>query len=192
MWREMQKYGRKLVAYGLTNSHFGNMSIRVGDKLLITRSGSLLDEINEQMVVEVQLHQPTSFDIIASSETIVHRLIYQQTSALAIIHVHSPFAVVASLLNHEENLYPEDSETKYFLHKIPIVTGGIGSAVLATNVAKALQDHKGVIVRGHGSFTVGKILEEAYVYSCSVEHACKVKYFCDFGSMQLQGRGGAL
>jgi len=171
----------------MTDSHFGNISVREGDKLLITRSGSLLDEISEQMVVEVDLKQPTVFDIIASSETIVHRLIYRQTSALAVIHVHSPFAVITSLLCHEEKLIPEDSETKYFLHEIPVVTGGIGSPVLATNVANALQNHKGVIVRGHGSFATGKILEEAYVHSCSIEHACKVKYFCDLGSARIDG-----
>lgn len=193
MWQEIKRFGQKLVYYGLTHSHFGNISIRRGDKILITRSGSLLDEINENMVVEVELARPTSFDLIASSETIVHRQIYQQTSALAVIHVHSPFAVILSFLSPAETLTPTDTESKYFLHEIPLVTGGIGSAELATNVARALQDHKAVIVRGHGSFAQGKILEEAYVNICSVEHACKVKYFCDQSTLLAKlasGKGG--
>ena len=178
MWREIDRFGRKLVQYGLAHSHFGNISVRTGDGLLITRSGSMLDEIDENMVVHCQLYQEDCFDTIASSETIVHRRIYQQTSALAIIHVHSPYAVALSMLTEEEYLVPRDTESKYFLHRIPLVNGGVGSAELAANLAEALSEHKAAIVRGHGTFAAGKILEEAYVNTCSVEHACKVHYLC--------------
>ncbi len=187
MWREFNKFGKKLVQYGLTHSHFGNMSVRVGDKMFITRSGSMLDELDENQVVEVHLHKPTSFDIIASSELIVHREIYKNTSALAIIHAHSPFAIILSLLIDEKEIIPMDSESIYFLHEIPIITGKVGSTELAHNAADALKDHKAVIIKGHGTIAIGKILEEAYVHTCCVEHACKVKYFVDLQNA-LTGR----
>ncbi|MGI5876606.1 MAG: aldolase [Dethiobacteria bacterium] len=178
MWREISKFGRKVVEYGLTGSHFGNISVRAGDSIIITRSGSMLDEINENMVVECHLYQENCFDTIASSEIIVHRRVYQETSALAIVHVHSPFAVILSLLAEEDFLTPEDTESKYFLHRIPLIRGGVGSAELAQNLAEALSSYKAAIARGHGTFATGKILEEAYVHACSVEHACKVQYYC--------------
>ena len=179
MWRELQKFGKKCVDMGLTTSHFGNISLRVGNSILISRSGSMLDELDESTIVEVDLHTPGSFDIIASSETIVHRSIYQKTSALAIIHVHSPFATVMSMLEQSDYVEPGDTESKYFIHQIPLITGKIGSKELARNASEALKDHKVAIIRGHGSISVGKIMEEAYVHICSVEHACKVKYYYD-------------
>ena len=179
MWREISKFGKKMVQCGLTHSHFGNISVRVGNKLIITRSGSMLDEIDENMVVELDLDKPSSFDTIASSEAIVHRHIYKETSALAIIHAHSPFATVQSMVSSKNILIPTDCESKYFLHEIPIIIGGVGSKELAQNAANALKDHKGAIIREHGPIAMGKIVEEAFVTICSIEHACKVKYFAD-------------
>lgn len=175
-----------MVEYGLTGSHFGNISVRVGDRILITRSGSMLDEINENMVVECQLYQEDCFDTIASSEIVIHRRVYQETSALAIVHAHSPFAVVLSLLTEDDHLTPTDTESKYFLHRIPLVSGGVGSTELARNLAEALSTHKAAIARGHGTFAAGKILEEAYVHTCSIEHACKVQYYCQLYQNNLK------
>ncbi len=146
MWREISKFGKKMVQCGLTHSHFGNISVRVGNKLIITRSGSMLDEIDENMVVELDLDKPSSFDTIASSEAIVHRHIYKETSALAIIHAHSPFAIVQSMISSTNLLIPADCESKYFLHEIPVIIGGVGSKELAQNATNGLKDHKGVII----------------------------------------------
>jgi len=179
MWREMAKFGKKLIDAGLADSHFGNISMRVGDRILVTRSGSMLDELDENAIVAVDLKQPTSFDIIASTETNVHRAVYQNTSALAIIHCHSPFAVAMSMIAEEHLIVPADSESLYVLHEIPLITGGAGSKQLADAAAKALADHKGAIIRGHGPIAAGKIMEEVYIYICSIEHACKVKYHVD-------------
>ncbi len=190
--QELIKYGRKMVESRLVHSHFGNVSKRVGDQMLISTTGSLLDELEGQIVsVPVDAATPDELDVIASSEVNVHRAIYKQTSALAVLHGHSRFAVVLSLLcceaaeeegeagEAEGEIVPEDSESVYFLHEIPVVTGGIGSDELARNAARALRDHKGLVVRGHGTFARGATVDEAFVILSSVEHACTVKYFCD-------------
>ena len=181
MWREIGRFGKKLVEQGLVPSHFGNISVRVGDKILITRSGSMLDEITEKDVVEVDLYKEGSMDIIASSETISHRMIYQKTSAQAIIHTHAPYAVVQSMMSDSDRFVPIDSEGSYFLHDVPVVTGGIGSKEMAVNLSEALKERKGAIVKGHGTFATGKILEEAFVVTTMIEHSAMLKYLveCD-------------
>jgi L-fuculose-phosphate aldolase len=177
MWQEIAKYGRKLVEHGLVESNFGNISIRAGDRMLITRTGAALDEITENSVVEVDIQDTSSLDIIASSEAVVHREIYRQTSALAILHAHSPYAVVGSLLSGQGGkIVPVDSEGQYFLGDIPVVGGGIGSHELAGNLAKALSRHRGAIVYSHGTFAIGRTLGEAYIVTTQIEHSCKVKY----------------
>jgi len=185
MWQDMAKFGKKLVDHGLVESHFGNISVRIGSRMLITRSGFPLDEITGNSVVEVDIDKPSSFDIIASSESIVHRAIYKNTSALAIIHAHCPFAVIESLLDNKDVIVPIDSEGQYFLHDIPVVKGGVGTSELAHNTADALKDHKGAIVYSHGTFATGKILEEAYVITTQIEHSCKLKYYYDLAEKTL-------
>ncbi len=183
MWQEISKIGKKLVDHGLVESHFGNISVRIGNKMLITRSGSALDEITENSVVEVELEGTSGLDMIASSEAIVHREIYKNTSALAIIHAHCQFAVTLSLLadfdSDSDFIVPVDSEGQYFLHEVPIVKGGIGTPQLAKNTACALAEHKGAIIYSHGTFATGKILEEAYVVTTQIEHSCAIKYRYD-------------
>ncbi|SFM88074.1 aldolase [Methanolobus profundi] len=179
MWREISRIGKKLVENGLVESHFGNISVRVGDRMLITRSGCALDEITEDMVVEVSVDGSCALDMIASSETVVHRAIYSNTPALAIVHAHCPFAVTLSLLEESESITPADSEGQYFLGEVPIVKGGIGSDELAQNLAAALASHKTAIIYSHGTFATGKVLEEAYVLTTQVEHSCKIKYWYD-------------
>ncbi len=184
MWQDMAKFGKKLVDHGLVESHFGNISIRRGTGMLITRSGFAIDEINDDSVVEVDIDKPSSLDMIASSEAVVHREIYRNTSALAIIHAHSPFAVIESLLAWEDVIIPLDSEGDYFLHEIPVVEGGSGTGELARNTADALRDRRGVIVKSHGTFAVGKVLEEAYVVTTQIEHSCKLKYYYELAKKQ--------
>ncbi|HJH32791.1 MAG TPA: aldolase [Methanosarcinaceae archaeon] len=179
MWQEISRIGKKLVDHGLVESHFGNISVRIGNKMLITRSGSALDELTENSVVEVEVEGTSGLDLIASSETIVHREIYKNTSALGIIHAHCQFAVTESLLSDSGAIVPVDSEGQYFLHEIPIVKGGIGTPELAKNTARALTEHKGAIIYSHGTFAVGKILDEAYVVTTQIEHSCAVKYWYD-------------
>ena len=179
--QELIKYGKKMVEAGLAHSHFGNVSKRVGDEMLISTTGSMLDELEGQIVtVPIDPTSPDELDVIASSEVNVHRAIYKETSALAILHGHSKYAVAVSMLYEPgEQIVPEDSESIYFLHEIPVVSGGIGSEELAKNAARTLRDHKGIVVRGHGTFARGATVDEAFVILSSLEHACMVKYLVD-------------
>ncbi len=179
MWREISRIGKKLVDTGLVESHFGNISVRIGSRMLITRSGCALDEITEDGVVEIVLDGTCALDMIASSEAIVHRAIYRNTPALAIVHAHCPFAVTLSLLAENDMIEPADSEGQYFLGQIPVVMGGIGSDELADNLSSALASHRAAIVYSHGTFAIGRVLDEAYVMTTQVEHSCKIRYWYD-------------
>ncbi len=174
-WQEIARFGRKLVISGLTSSRFGNISLLEGDKIIITCTGSMLDELEERTVVEVDLSSPCDRDRIASSETCVHRSIYQNTANTAIIHTHSPYAVALSLLERKA-VAPLDSEGLLFLGTMPIVEGQIGTNELAVAASFALQTHKACIARGHGVFAAGNSLSDAYTAACMAEHSSQVRY----------------
>jgi L-fuculose-phosphate aldolase len=123
----------------------------------------------------VKLSGPSDNDHEASSETPVHRAVYQRTPLKAIIHTHSPFAVAISLLERNVVL-PLDSEGTVFLGAVPVVEGLFGTDELARAVCAALQSHKACIARGHGVFAAGTTLSEAYTIACMAEHSAQVKY----------------
>ena len=179
MWKEFRHYGKKIMQYGLNSGKAGNMSIREKNHILITKSGVMFDEIDRKKLIKLGLHESLPINKEASVETIVHRKIYQETDHLAIIHVHSPMALVMSILTKENPIVPLDIESKCILKAIPIIEGEPGSTVLAESAKSALKDHNAFMVKSHGVFGVGKNLEEAYGYICLVEQSCKIKYFVD-------------
>jgi L-fuculose-phosphate aldolase len=176
--RDIARFGKKLVSSGLTSSRFGNISARSGSKIVITCTGTMLDELENDQIVEVDLTRTCDLDKMASSETCVHRRVYQNTAAKAIIHTHSPFAVSMSLLENSV-VKPIDSEGTIFLGDMPIVDGHFGTDELARNVSTALVSHKACIARGHGVFAAGKNLVEAYTAASMAEHSAQVKYLVD-------------
>jgi len=181
MKKEIIGFGKKLVASGLSYAHFGNISVRHNNKILISAKGSMLDELSAGDIVETGLVAEEVRDRSASIELIVHRNIYLNTVNRAVIHVHSPFAVVQSIIAKEKKIVPVDAEGGYLFNQIPIIEGNSGSKTLAASAAEALKKHKGVIIKGHGSIAAGQTLQEAYLAISSIEHICKIKYYVDYG-----------
>jgi len=90
---QFQTIGHDLFTRGLVSSHSGDMSIRLGDRLIITRRGCRLGCLEEHDLIETGITKNDRSTPLASTELAVHRAIYQQTSALAIVHAHPPHAV---------------------------------------------------------------------------------------------------
>jgi|GEM_PF-5088729 len=51
------------------------------------------------------------------------------------------------------------------------------------------QNYKAAMVRGHGSFAVGQMLEEAYQWTSSLEALCKTLYLRRLLSPRYTGEG---
>jgi L-fuculose-phosphate aldolase len=177
---EISKFGRKVVASGLTYAHFGNISLISDENILITSTGSMLDEIGDDQVIEVTREGSCPQDALASCETVVHRAIYEKTKAGAVIHTHSPYAVATSILEGGP-FEPMDGEGVRFLGAVPIIDGEMGSLDLAKNASDALSGSRACIVRGHGVFAIGKGLEEAYIVACMVEHSTMIRRLVNVG-----------
>jgi L-fuculose-phosphate aldolase len=177
MIEEFQCIGRDLFLSGLVSSHGGNISMRLGDRILITRRGSMLGQLSQRDLIETGLYQDDSGIALASTELVVHRAIYRTTSALAIIHAHPHVAIALSLL--EDEIIPLDTEGSYLLHKVPVVAAEFtsGSAELAEIIPQALKNYKIVMLRGHGCFSTGQMLEEAYQWISVLEEASQIIFY---------------
>jgi L-fuculose-phosphate aldolase len=177
MLEQFQRFGKDLFEEGLTSSHGGNLSVRMGDRIIITRTGAMLGHLDEKDLIETGLEEDDSNVMLASSELVVHRGIYRNTSALAVVHVHPPHAVALSIVE-EDAIIPIDNEGSYLLRKVPIVQAEftVGSTEVAKLAAKMLREYKIFMLRGHGCFATGPVLEEAYQWCSSLEEACKILY----------------
>ena len=174
MLNEFQRIGKMLFQEGLIDSHGGDLSIRHGDKIYITRRDAMLSDLFESDVVEVGI-MPGEGDEKASIELATHRAIYKDTKALAIVHAHPPFAIAVSITDNK--IIPQDAEGMSLFKSAAIVRArqAIGSEEVARLLPSFLQGGSVVaVVKSHGSFAIGKDLEEAYKYTSSLELSCKV------------------
>jgi L-fuculose-phosphate aldolase len=166
--------GRDLFLAGVISSHGGNMSVRMGDRILITRRGSMLAQLDERDIITTGLEGNDANVMLASTEIGVHRAIYLETSAQAIVHAHPPYAIARSLFCDE--IVPIDSEGSYLLHKVPVVATELtaGSKEVAALLPRWLKEYDLVMLRGHGPFAIGHLLEEAYQLTSVFEMTCKI------------------
>ncbi|PKQ15638.1 MAG: fuculose phosphate aldolase [Actinobacteria bacterium HGW-Actinobacteria-7] len=174
MYEQFRDIGQDIYTAGLISSHGGNMSVRVGDRILITRRGSMLGRLTERDIIETSLDHDDSEVALASTEIVVHRAIYARTNGLAIVHTHSPHTILRSMIDDE--IVPIDSEASYLLHKVPVYSlpQTAGSSAVADTVSEALREYKCVLLRGHGPFAIGTVLEEAFQWISCLEMACKI------------------
>ena len=107
------------------------------------------------------------------------RAILQHSCATALCLLEPPWPFADFLLRRAPQataIVPRDSETRTFLHEIPLLRGPFDPE----HVAAALADRKGVILAGgiicaSGALTV----EQAYVNASSLWHALTIKYLLD-------------
>jgi L-fuculose-phosphate aldolase len=157
------RYGARLVADHLVVGSAGNISVRVGDRIVMTPTGVNYGQITEESVNVLD----ADGTILAgtgkrSSEWPMHRKIYDLTQASAVVHTHSPFGVAVG------TICDEIPAVHYSVLRLggptvrvaPYTT--FGSEALAANVAAALEDRFAALLQNHGAVAFGLSLEEAY------------------------------
>ncbi len=176
IFKIFDKVDKHLVSQGYNTSHSGNISIWSGGKINIKRRAAMLGNLEAEDLVECALHEEDSGSLIASTELGVHRTIYLQTDAMAVIHAHNPYCVALSLV--EKEITCIDAEGFALYKKIPVIDVEIpaGTYYTAIEVPKILKNYPFVIVRGHGIFAKGMTLEDALQYVTGAEQSAKIRY----------------
>jgi len=75
---QFQSVGHDLFTRGLVSSNSGNLSIRLGERIIITRRGSRLGCLEENDLIETGRSKNDRATPLASEELPVHRALYQQ------------------------------------------------------------------------------------------------------------------
>jgi L-fuculose-phosphate aldolase len=162
------------MACGLLTLHAGNLSRRVGGRVFITRTGCRLGDLTRSDIVESALDPARPGHPRASMELPTHLAIYGASEARAIVHAHPPSAIALSFV--VERFIPSDSEGAILLREIPVIRAkqAVASQEVAREAAASLRDHRVVMVAGHGSFAIGRSLEEALSVTTTLEMSAKI------------------
>lgn len=167
--------GHRLAAAGLTLGTGGNLSVRVGELVIVTPSGCRLASVTPDQLVVVNLDgavvEPSRYR--PSSELPSHLDIYSSTSASAIAHAHPVASTAVANTVHE--LPP--------IHYTSAMIGGsvrvapyavFGSRELSTAVVTALHERSAALMRNHGSIAIGSNIETAAEHLELVEWLAEV------------------
>ncbi len=174
MYELFREVGRDLFLAGSVTARHGNLSVRQGDRIIITRSGSMLSRLEPSDLIMTGM-EPGPSDEGCSRELVVHRAVYHATDALAICHAHPPHTMFRSLVDDE--IRPLDSEAACVLGEaVPVLVPAekIGSAEAAELLAEALRSVPIAVLRTHGPFAVGETLWEAWGFVGVLEESCHI------------------
>jgi L-fuculose-phosphate aldolase len=180
---------RRLYANGLTTASGGNVSMRVGDRVLITPSQ--IDKAGiaaEQVGVLTAEGRSISSRIKKSMETGMHLAIYGKRQDIrAIVHAHPVFAtsfaaagktVRTNLAGESRAILKEPMLAPYALMGSPELAEAVSNAACQSNV---------ILMQNHGIITLGENLFQAYDRMEVLEAAAKMNLITDMlgGAIEL-------
>ncbi|MFJ8633177.1 class II aldolase/adducin family protein [Streptomyces sp. NPDC093568] len=173
-WEALVATARRTVTEGLVVGTSGNVSVRVGETVLVTPSGVPYDRLTPDDVTGVGLDGAQVLGaLVPTSELPMHLAIYRATDAEAVVHTHAVHATAVSTLVPELPL----------IHYMAAALGGpvrvapyatYGTQELAENMLRALTDRTACLLRNHGTIAHGATLDQAYDRTAQLEWMCRV------------------
>ncbi|MGQ4354533.1 class II aldolase/adducin family protein [Streptomyces drozdowiczii] len=173
-WQALVATARRTAAEGLVVGTSGNVSLRIGDTVLVTPSGVPYERLRPEDLTGVDPEGKQTLGTLApTSELPLHLAVYRNTDATAVVHTHGVHATAVSTLVTE---VPP-------IHYAAAILGGTvrvapyaryGTPELAANMLAALRDRTGCLLANHGTVTCGATLDEAYDRTAQLEWLCRV------------------
>lgn len=168
--------GRRMVLDGLVVGTSGNVSVRCGNRIVITPGSVPYEAMSASDVSVVDIDGALYDGAEPSSETPLHLAIYRHMpDAMAVVHTHSPFATVLSTVV---------DELPSIHYQIALLGGPVrvahyatfGTDSLADSVIAAMNSRSAVLMRNHGAVTWGDGLNVAYRRAVTLEWLASVYY----------------
>lgn len=165
---------RALRRDGLVVGTAGNVSVRSGDRVVISPSGLDYDAMTADLVgVHALDGSAIEAPLAPSSELPLHLAVYTATNARAVVHTHAPASTALSTVLDE--VPASHYYTAMFggpLRVAPYAT--FGSDELARNVAAALRGRTAALMGNHGAIVAAPTLGEALRLAGYLEYVCEV------------------
>lgn len=161
---------------GLVVGTAGNVSLRLGDHVVISPSAVPYEEMTAEDVAVVDMDgQQIEGKYKPSSECPLHLSVYANTEAGAITHNHAPASTALGLVVEGEIPLSHYYSALFggAIRVAPYST--FGTDQLAIDVTAALQDRSGALMSNHGAITVGPNLDKALDMLPYLEYVCEIQ-----------------
>lgn len=168
---------------GMDDLSYAHLSARHPENpewLYINPLGPLFEEITPETLLlidqEGQLVEPTS-KIYNNTGYFIHAQVYKERPDVAcVMHLHTPPCVAVSAV--EEGLLPLSQFSMHFYERLGYHSyGGLAlNEDEAQEMTRNLGSHPALLLRNHGSLTVGTSIHEAFFYSYYLHKACETQW----------------
>ena len=154
--------GARLWERNLIGACEGNISVRLGDNLLITPSGVCKGTLVPESIVRLTATGQPETSSQPTSELGLHLTAYQfRPDCRAVVHAHP---LVATSLSLSGTIIPDDvlPESAYVLGPVAHLPFAFpGSREVSDTLEKYIETHKTFLLSHHGAMTLGKDLWDA-------------------------------
>ncbi|MGY6022119.1 class II aldolase/adducin family protein [Streptomyces spinosirectus] len=173
-WEDLVATARRTVSDGLVVGTSGNVSVRVGDTVLVTPSGVPYDRLTPEDVTGVGLDgRQVLGTLVPTSELPMHLAVFATTDARAVVHTHAVHATaVSTLVTELPTIHYMTAALGGPVRVAPYAT--YGSDELAENMLRALAGRTGCLLQNHGTITYGTTLDQAYDRTAQLEWMCRL------------------
>ena len=163
---------------GLTLCSSGNISWRVGDKALISGTGSWVPNLVEEKVSICDIASGTPLNgVKPSMESTFHLgVLRAREDVNVVLHFQSKYATAVACMKNKPTNFNVTAEVPCHVGKeIPVIPYyRPGPPELAKAVVEAMQEHNSVLLTNHGQVVCGKDFNQAFERATFFEMACQI------------------
>lgn len=178
--KDLIKQAKYLSDKNLTAGSGGNISTKIGDKILISKAGSLFSDLKEEDICVIDKNGNIFEGENPSSETPMHLAIYKNRPDInSVIHFHPVYATVYAVANKTmlPNILPHTTKHFHDLKVSPYENAC--SKNLAQRTAQDLGNSEALLLGNHGAIVVGNTLQIAAKTADSLENYAKISYLLE-------------
>lgn len=171
-------WAKRLYQKNMSPSTSGNISLKTDKGILISASGTCLNDMDENDIVLIDYNgNLVEGNKKASSEKIMHSEIYTKRDDInAVIHCHCP-VITAFAVAHQEIKKPILPDFALFYDEIPLVPYYCPSSIeLADCVGKYFEKYNVVLLKNHGVVLGADTLQNAFYQLEMIRAYCET-YF---------------
>ena len=182
--------GRHLAEVGLSPGSSGNISVRDGDRVIMTPTGSDMGALDPGRMSVLSLTGELLDGPKPSKEFPFHRAMYRRDpAARAVVHVHSPHAAALSCTTPWHPLSAVPPLTPYFVMRVgqtPLIPYATpGNAGQATVIEELPFPFRAVLLQNHGSVTAAASMAAALEAAIELEEVSRLLLLLGDRPLQL-------
>lgn len=185
--QEIIETGRWIMEKNLTWGTSGNISVREGDHIYVTASGTVIGDLHEEDITVVDLEGKVLEGKKPSKEIGMHLEVYRKRPEVAAVLHASPFwttFAACTTIEIKTDLFIESMYYDEKLLRVPYIHAG--SSALAEAVSKVAEKTHVILMEHHGMLCYDQNLKECRSALEVTENVCRMNIMAQSAGIPLQ------